>query len=79
VYIITPFILCLHVVVPPPGGSGEGGVSPAGAGQVSVPIRHEEAPEDPAHVLRPIVRRADEGVREDAPCCPQGALVLTYF
>lgn len=54
------------------GGGGEGGVPAAGSGQDSVTIRHEEAPEDFAHVFWSTLRRADEGFWAGALFCSQG-------
>lgn len=44
------------------GGGGEGGVLAAGSGQDSVTVRHEEAPENFAHVFWSSLRRSDEGL-----------------
>lgn len=55
-----------------PGRGGESGFPPAGAGQDSVPIWHEETPQNPADVLRSSLRRSDEGLWEGALLCSQG-------
>lgn len=44
------------LVFSPSGRGGEGGVPSAGTGQDSVPIRHEETPENLTHVLRSTLR-----------------------
>lgn len=54
------------------GGGGEGGVPAAGSGQDSVTVRHEEAPENFAHVFWSSLRRSDEGLWAGALFCSQG-------
>lgn len=63
----------------PSGRGRESGLPSAGPGQDSVTVRHEETPENFAHVFRPTLRGADEGLWEAALLCSQGECCAIVF
>lgn len=65
------YVLYAHL-----GGGGEGGVPPAGPGQVSITIWHEEAPENYTHVLWSTLYWADESLWKGTLYCSEGKHVV---